>query len=56
MCPYGAIEFNAEKRISHIISAVCKACGCCAAACPSGAVKVRHFTDEQIYAQIEGVL
>jgi hypothetical protein len=25
-------------------------------ACPSGAVKVRHFTDEQIYAQIEGVL
>jgi len=56
MCPYGAIEFNAEKHISHIISAVCKACGCCAAACPAGAIKVRHFTDEQIYAQIEGVL
>jgi len=56
VCPYGAIEYNAEKHISHIISAVCKACGCCAAACPAGAIKVRHYTDEQIYAQIEGVL
>jgi heterodisulfide reductase subunit A2 len=56
LCPYGAIEFNAEKHVSHIISAVCKACGCCAAACPAGAIKVRHYTDEQIYAQIEGVL
>jgi heterodisulfide reductase subunit A len=56
VCPYGAIEYNAEKHISHIISAVCKACGCCAVACPAGAIKVRHYTDEEIYAQIEGVL
>jgi len=26
------------------------------AACPSGAIKGRHFTDQQIFAQIEGVL
>jgi heterodisulfide reductase subunit A len=56
VCPYGAIEFNEEKKISSIISAVCKACGCCAAACPSGAIKARHFTDQQILAQIEAVL
>jgi len=56
LCPYGAIEYNAEKHLSHVISAVCKACGCCAAGCPSGAIKVRHFTDEQICNQIEGVL
>jgi heterodisulfide reductase subunit A len=56
LCPYGAIEYNAEKHLSHIISAVCKACGCCAAGCPAGAIKVRHYTDEQIYGQIEGVL
>jgi heterodisulfide reductase subunit A len=56
LCPYGAIEYNAEKHLSHVISAVCKACGCCAAGCPAGAIKVRHFTDEQIYGQIEGVL
>jgi heterodisulfide reductase subunit A len=56
VCPYGAVEYNEEKHVSHIISAICKACGCCAAACPAGAIKARHFTDEQIYAQIEGIL
>lgn len=56
LCPYSAIEFDAEKKRSHVIPAACKACGACAAACPSGAIKGRHFTDEQIYAQIQGVL
>jgi len=56
LCPYSAIEFDEEKGRSRVISAVCKACGCCVASCPSGAIKGRHFTDQQIFAQIEGVL
>jgi heterodisulfide reductase subunit A len=56
LCPYVAIEYDPETRRSHVISALCKACGACVAACPSGAIKARHFTDEQIFAQIEGVL
>jgi heterodisulfide reductase subunit A len=56
LCPYTAIEFDAEKKRSHIISALCKACGACVAACPSGAIAARHFTDAQIFAEIEGVL
>jgi heterodisulfide reductase subunit A len=56
LCPYGAIEIDEQKRVSRIVSTVCKACGCCAAGCPAGAIKVRHSTDEQIFAQIEGVL
>jgi heterodisulfide reductase subunit A len=56
LCPYGAIEFDEKNHVSQIISAVCKACGCCSAYCPAGAINVRHYTDEQIYAQIEGVL
>ncbi len=56
LCPYAAIEYDEEKRRSHVISAMCKACGCCVAACPSGAIKGRHFTDQQINAQIEGLL
>ncbi len=56
LCPYSAIEFHVDKKRSYVIPAACKACGACVAACPSGAIKGRHFTDQQILAQIEGVL
>ena len=55
LCPYSAIEFNEEKRHSHIISALCKSCGVCVAACPSSAIKGRHFTDQQLLAQVDGL-
>jgi heterodisulfide reductase subunit A len=56
LCPYTAITFDEEKKVSSVNSALCKACGTCVAACPAGAIKARHFTDEQIYAQIEAML
>lgn len=56
LCSYNAIEFLEDKRVSFINSAMCKACGTCVAACPSGAIVGRHFTDQQIFAQIEGML
>lgn len=56
VCPYSAIEFLPHKNRSHVISAMCKACGVCVAACPASAIKGRHFTDEQILAQLEGLL
>jgi len=55
LCPFSAIEFNTEKGRSHIISALCKACGVCVSACPSGAIKGRHFTGQQVLAQIDGL-
>jgi len=56
LCPYSAIEFIEDKRKSHVISALCKACGVCVAGCPSGAIKGRQFTDQQVLAQIDGLL
>ena len=55
LCPYSAIEFLEDKKQSHIISALCKGCGVCVAACPSSAIKGRHFTDQQILAQVDGL-
>ncbi|MCK5206611.1 MAG: CoB--CoM heterodisulfide reductase iron-sulfur subunit A family protein [Cyclobacteriaceae bacterium] len=55
LCPFTAIEFIKDNGNSHVISALCKACGVCVASCPSSAIKGRHFTDEQILAQIDGL-
>jgi len=55
LCPYTAISFIEEKNVARVNEALCKGCGTCAAACPSGAITARHFTDQQIMAQIEGL-
>lgn len=56
VCPYKAITYDEEKNISRVTEAICRGCGTCVASCPSGAAKAKHFTDEQIYAEIGGVL
>jgi heterodisulfide reductase subunit A len=56
VCPYHAIEYDAEKNVCRVNKALCKACGACVAACFSDAVSLEHFTNEQIVAQMEGAL
>jgi heterodisulfide reductase subunit A len=56
LCPYNAILFDEEKHISRVEEALCKACGTCVSACPSSAITGKHFTDQQILAELEGVM
>ena len=56
LCPYNAIEFDEAKGVSHVITALCKGCGTCVGACPAGAITGAHFNNEQIFAEIEGIL
>lgn len=56
LCPYKAITFDKGKKVSVINAVLCKGCGTCVAACPSGSIKGKHFTDRQIFAEIEEIL
>ena len=40
---------HTSRGRGHIL---CRGCGTCVAACPSGAARARHFTDEQLHAEI----
>ena len=55
ICMYGAIDYNEFKNICEVNTAVCKGCGLCAATCPSKAVTVKHFNNDEIFAEIESL-
>jgi heterodisulfide reductase subunit A len=56
LCPYTAIDFIDEKKISQVNEVLCKGCGTCVAACPASAITGKGFSDEQIFAELEGLL
>lgn len=56
VCPYKAIRFDKDKKVSIVNEVLCKGCGTCGSACPTGAIRAQHFTDQQILSQINGLL
>lgn len=56
LCPYTAIDFLEEKKISKVNDVLCKGCGTCVAACPASAITGKGFSDAQILAELEGLL
>ncbi len=56
LCPFTAITFDEAQNVSVINAALCQGCGTCVAGCPSSAITGTQFSDEQILAQLEGLL
>ncbi|MBI3763567.1 MAG: CoB--CoM heterodisulfide reductase iron-sulfur subunit A family protein [Chloroflexi bacterium] len=56
LCPYSAILFHEDRMVSEVNPALCQGCGTCVAACPAGAISGTGFSNEQILAQLEGLL
>ncbi|MGC9009748.1 MAG: hydrogenase iron-sulfur subunit [Sulfolobales archaeon] len=55
VCPYGALKGEVGKYL-NFSPAACMGCGNCAAECPTGAITIPAFTDEEIFAQIDAAL
>jgi heterodisulfide reductase subunit A len=53
VCPFNAIITHKETNKTEVIEAACTGCGTCGAECPYEALTMRHFTDEQLFAQID---
>jgi len=53
VCPFNAILFNKDLKKVNMVEAACSGCGTCSAECPFNAITMRHFTDDQILAQID---
>ena len=56
MCPFNAIIFHEDRMVTEINPALCQGCGTCVAACPSNAITGTQFSNEQVLAQLEGLL
>ncbi len=56
ICAYEALSFDEKKRVMVVNEALCKGCGSCSTICLSGAMSVSHYRDQQVFAQIEGLL
>jgi len=56
MCPYKAVRYDSDKKLSVVTEALCRGCGTCVSACPGGAMKSRHFATNQLFAEIEGLM
>ncbi len=57
-CTYGAIEFRETPRgrKAWVNPILCKGDGLCNAKCPTNAIVLKHFTDEEIISQIDAVV
>ena len=54
-CPYSAISVN-EKGNLEVDIILCRGCGTCEAACPSKAIELTYFRDDQYTAYLDELL
>jgi heterodisulfide reductase subunit A2 len=57
-CTYGAIEFHdtPKGKKAWVNPVLCKGDGLCNAKCPTNAIVLKHFTDEELLNQIDAAI
>lgn len=65
VCPYKAIEMKVieervhgktiSRKVASVNGGLCQGCGACTVACRSAALNLKHFTNEQILAEVDAL-
>jgi heterodisulfide reductase subunit A len=57
-CTYAAIELRETRQGKKAVvnPVICKGDGLCNAICPTGAISLKHFTDEELLSQIDAAI
>ncbi|MBL7139234.1 MAG: FAD-dependent oxidoreductase, partial [Bacteroidales bacterium] len=58
VCTYGAIEFRETPlgKKASVNSILCKGDGLCNAMCPTSAISLKHYTDQELLCQIDAAI
>jgi heterodisulfide reductase subunit A-like polyferredoxin len=54
VCPYGVPQI--PNDVSEINEALCQGCGICVSECPAKAIRLDHYTDDQIMVKVDALL
>jgi heterodisulfide reductase subunit A len=57
-CTYGAIKFHEtpKGKKAGVNPILCKGDGLCNAKCPTNAITLKHYTDEEVFSQIDAAV
>ncbi len=57
-CAYGAIEFREtpKGKKARVNPVLCKGDGLCCSKCPTHAISLKHYTDEEVFGQIDAAV
>jgi heterodisulfide reductase subunit A len=57
-CTYGAIEFREtlKGKKAWVNPILCKGDGLCNAKCPTSAIMLKHYTDDEVFCQIDAAI
>ena len=58
VCTYGAIHWRGKKgnKTAEVNPALCKGDGLCCSNCPTDAIILRHYTNQEVFNQIDAAL
>jgi heterodisulfide reductase subunit A-like polyferredoxin len=63
ICPFGVPQIKSDVAgvggifgAAYIEAAVCQGCGSCVSECPARAIQLMHYTDAQMFAQVDALV